>query len=177
MQPYAMNTLAAAILLLGIYYTGHDQQAAAQQTTKVADIGQWQLWCGDANTTATCYVQQTQGKTMADGQIVRVASALIRRILVDEQPRWLVQMTLPLGFHIPAGVGMRIGETAEQSMTVQSCDNNGCVAAGLLSTEATVQIGFADVLVVGFRPQAESDPMVVNFPLEGLTDGLQKLAQ
>lgn len=103
---------------------------ASPEEAETTDFGSWRMECyAPAVAGVACQILQRVINAQANQPVMVVAMAH-----VPGADRTELEMALPLGFEIGAGVGLSIGDY-ETRIPVARCTNLGCIAEGVAAAE------------------------------------------
>ena len=138
-------------------------------------FGAWTVACQALGVNRTSCV-------LSQRLVRRADNAFLAEILAfanaDDSKRFLAAR-VPNGVYLPAGFALRPADSeAETRFVWQSCSARLCEALVELTPELAQSLeGASGGLVAGYRPSIQGEPVIFAFSAEGLTAGLDALAQ
>lgn len=85
-----------------------------------------------------------------------------------------LQVSVPLGIYLGAGIGFNIDGTAAQQLELQTCDRNGCYGSGAVSAETLGAMQNGQKLNIVFQSMSKQ-AVTLEMSLVGFTAVYQKL--
>ena len=130
----------------------------------------WQSLCVIKEETTICEISQTL-EVEKDGQ----SSVAMRITLTKRADKTLMEVALPLGLDLPAGIVLQVDESNEISVPFATCVAQGCAALVTAEEEFLTELRNGNILKVAFRPFAQTKGVVLNASLRGFTSAMQAL--
>lgn len=89
----------------------------------------------------------------------------------DDADALLVAVRVPVGAHLPAGIGLRQPDDGPRAIGLDwaQCDRSMCTAVGRVSGAVTERLRRGRSVFVGFQPTAASRPVNIEVSLMGFT--------
>lgn len=142
--------------------------SAGPTVEKVADIGDWAVFCPTPPNAQTCFIQQrlaSQG-----GQ-----TAFLWTIYVDDKGTYRAVWQTPSGVDAHAGMGLDLGGGQSQAVPFEGCDDRSCSVRAVLTPAYLDQIKSAASVTA--LVMASSSKQVVRFQLSsrGLAEALARI--
>lgn len=139
-------------------------------------FGDWVVACGTLpdGKGEKCFVSQliSQNTNQKDGG-TPVAKFSIGHIGPNGE---LVAMaTVPLGLLIPAGVSLRVDEKNSVPLIVQTCKEEGCIAAGKVDDAILSQISDAKQVLLTMQMVGEPKPVAIPLSTKGFKEAYSAL--
>jgi invasion protein IalB len=116
-----------------------------------------------------CLVEQTAFLSKT-GQLV--TAVVIRVPAETRQP--VMNIQVPVGLFIPAGIGLRIDDAKPVSLTLQTCDLKGCYAAAPVSPEMLAALKAGKELTITFQNLGK-EAITVPLQLTGFAAAYQRI--
>lgn len=88
----------------------------------------------------------------------------------------IVQMTLPFGIDLRAGIAFRVDEHEEMQAGFVTCLEQGCIVRLRLTEQLKLDLKKGIRGLVGFRPIGASENTVIEISLKGISAGMEALA-
>lgn len=85
-----------------------------------------------------------------------------------------LQVSVPLGIYLGAGIGFNIDGAGAQQLELQTCDRNGCYASGAVSPEILTAMQNGQKLNILFQSMSKQ-VVTLEMSLAGFTATYQKL--
>ena len=131
----------------------------------------WQSLCELREEKTICQISQTLKKEN-DGQV----SFAMRITLSKQDNKIFMEVVLPLGLDLPAGIAFQVDEGNEINLPFATCVAQGC-AAGVVTEEAFLnQLRKGTIMRVAFRPFAQTQTSLLNVSLSGFTSAMKVLS-
>ena len=131
----------------------------------------WQSICELREEKTICQISQTLQREQ-DGQ----ASFAMRITLSKQDNKIFMEVVLPLGLDLPAGIAFQVDEGNEINLPFATCVAQGC-AAGVVTEEAFLnQLRKGTIMRVAFRPFAQTQTSLLNVSLSGFTSAMKVLS-
>jgi invasion protein IalB len=131
----------------------------------------WQSLCVIKEETTTCEISQTL-QVEKDGQ----SSIALRITLSKRADKTLMEIALPLGLDLPAGVVLQVDDSNEISVPFTTCVAQGCAALVTAEEEFLIELRKGNTLKVAFRPFAQTQGVILNASLRGFSSALKELS-
>ncbi|MCO6381951.1 MAG: invasion associated locus B family protein [Vannielia sp.] len=178
MKPIANLAAALAMALCASSAPALAQEAtepAAEPSEDVGNntaFGDWIVSCEAVTIKKTaCSLVQEQ-RLKESGQLVA------RFVALPVSDGAILLAQVPMGVYLPGGAVYRFaGNDAQEQreMIWQRCAENVCEAAAPLSEEELAVFAEEEALLFGFRPTAESEPVVLRVDISRFAEAVQKL--
>ncbi len=176
----AAATALAALAPLAPGLSASAQEASGDAPAAVTVVngqtfGAWTVACQALGVNRTSCV-------LSQRLVRRADNAFLAEILAfanaDDSKRFLAAR-VPNGVYLPAGFALRPADSEEETRFVwQSCSARLCEALVELTPELAQSLEAASGgLVAGYKPSIQGEPVIFAFSAEGLTAGLDALAQ
>ena len=161
----ALNGLKAAVLVTAAFVTS-GLQAQDQQKSK------WSTNCVsyDRNSPAQCSMNHVV-TVQETGQVLFNVTL---RVAKTKGQMPFLDIIAPLGFFLPRGLSLSVDGNELFNLPIQRCDNKGCFAGVVLSSEQLGLLEDGDSLAVTFSPNMDQSAEV-KVPLTGFTDSYAKI--
>ncbi len=120
--------------------------------------------------TACSLVQEQRMKE--GGQLVA------RFVAVPVSDGAILLAQVPMGVYLPGGAVYRFAdneEIAQREMIWQRCAENVCEAAAPLDEAELALFAEEEALLFGFRPTAESEPVILRVDIRRFAEAVQKI--
>jgi invasion protein IalB len=85
-----------------------------------------------------------------------------------------LQLQLPLGIYLPAGVSMQFGKASAKTIPIISCDQNGCFAEYAITDAEIKSLLNGENLLVAVRAR-DQKPLSITVPFTGFDAAYSKL--
>ncbi len=150
-------------------------EASAVTVVNGQTFGAWTVACQALGVNRTSCV-------LSQRLVRRADNAFLAEILAftnaDDSKRFLAAR-VPNGVYLPAGFALRPADSEDETRFVwQSCSARLCEALVELTPELARSLeGASGGLIAGYRPSLQSESVIFAFSAEGLTAGLDALAQ
>ena len=162
--------LKSLIIVIGMSgFAALAQNEETEVTISTKGFDDWQLRCEQAKGQAKQCVMTQQALIQNSGQ--RLMQVNIAKSAEDKT---LMTAVLPLGFYLPAGAKLSIGDKAAQDMVVAFCNQGGCYANVTLTSALIRDIGSAEQVVVNIQLQPEQE-VGVPISVTGFSDAIKNL--
>jgi len=148
-----------------------DETSIVKPSITTSTYEDWQTICVLGEEKPACEVTQTM-QLEKDGQ----TSFAMKITLIKQADNTLMEIALPLGLDLPAGIAIQVDDNGEVNLPFVTCVAKGCVAV------ATVDVGFVNelrqgaALKVAYRPFRQSQAIVLSSSLRGFTNAIEVLA-
>lgn len=143
---------------------------AYAQEPRVTEFQDWIGVCADIQGQERCEIQQTLNMENEQGnaRLLRTAVNFIDNQLV-------MQLVLPLGLDLRAGIVMQIDEGEEFGSGFLTCVQEGCLVAFPIDNERLAALRAGSQMKVGFRPFNTNETLVLEVSLMGFTRASQSV--
>ncbi|KAB2654893.1 invasion associated locus B family protein [Brucella tritici] len=169
--------LAGLMLLILVGGSAPAMAQGAQTTQRNPAASQpaapaWALSCSSANAGAgalECQMSQT---------ILRQETGQILMVITIRKPQsgsMSMNLVLPHGLYLPAGVSYQIGTGAKNTAVIFSSDQNGAYANVTLAPELLNALKAGSVLNIGLETVTRN-PLTIPVSLTGFTSAIDRLA-
>lgn len=137
-------------------------------------FGKWEIICEKPvdSKQEKCYASQSQ---VSVEKKVRIIKFSVGRIGVKDE--WVAVTIVPLGIDIPAGVAFKVDEQPQESMRLQQCVPEGCVASLAIDQKILASFKSGKILHVGMIPSASSKTLDIPVELAGISTALSALSK
>ena len=140
----------------------------------------WRVICEKTKTGKVCAIQyelmvqkQSGGKKQTVGRLI---SAVVQKVKAKKGGRGhLMNLLLPLGTNLQAGIKILIDKGQETSFQYSRCTNRGCLVMIPVSNKLLASLKRGKNLKIGFLPFGATKPMIVNLNLGGFTKQLSRI--
>ena len=136
------------------------QTGDSELTITTKGFEDWNVRCEQLKGQEKQCVMTQQARIQNSGQRLMQVN-----IAKPDKDRTLMTAVLPLGFYLPAGAKISIGDQAPSDMVVAFCNQSGCYANLTLTRDLIRDIGNAEQVVVNIQIQQEQEigvPISVN---------------
>ena len=140
------------------------------QEPRVTEYQDWVGVCVDIQGQERCGIQQTLNMESDQGN-ARLMRASVN--LMDNQ--LVMQLLLPLGIDLRAGIVMQIDEGEEFGAGFLTCVQEGCLVAFPLDETRLAAMRAGSVTKIGFRPFNTNETLVLEMSLMGFTRASQSV--
>jgi invasion protein IalB len=131
----------------------------------------WQSLCELREENTICQISQTL-KIEKDGQV----DFTVRITLTKRAGKILMEVALPLGLDLPAGIALQVDESNEINLPFATCVALGCAVVVETKEEFLNQLRKGTILKVAFRPFGQTQGVLLNVSLRGFTSAIQVLS-
>ena len=131
----------------------------------------WQSLCELREENTICHISQTR-KIYKDGQV----DFTMRITLIKQAGKILMEIVLPLGLDLPAGIALQVDESSEINLPFATCVTRGCAVVVQAEEDLFNQLRKGTILKVAFRPFAQAQNYLFNVSLRGFTSAMQVLS-
>lgn len=148
------------------------QEARSKKPSETAAPQQgagWAVHCGDASGKLKCIAQQAV-------VFEKTGKLLVRLIVNGKQnsEEASMQVHVPLGLDIPAGVKVSVGKSEAQRLDIRTCNLQGCFARMPIPASVLKGLKSADSVKVVFQG-INQKIFTVDVPLKGFAAAYDKL--
>ena len=143
---------------------------AFAQEPRVTEYQDWVGVCADVQGQERCEIQQTLNMENEQGN-ARLLRASVN--MMDNQ--LVMQLLLPLGLDLRAGIVMQIDEGEEFGSGFLTCVQEGCLVAFPLDDVRLAALRAGSVTKIGFRPFNTNETLVLEMSLMGFTRASQSV--
>jgi len=150
--------------------TGTSENSIDSPSVTRSTHDDWQSLCVLREGKTTCEVSQTL-QIDKDGQV----SFAMRITLSKQADKVLMEVALPLGLDLPAGIALQVDESNEINIPFATCIAQGCAAVVMAEEEFLNQLRKGATLKVAFRPFSQAQSVLLNTSLRGFTSAMQVL--
>ena len=131
----------------------------------------WHTVCVQQDEKSICEVTQTM-QLEKDGQ----TSFAMRITLIKQADKTVMEIALPLGLDLPAGIALQVDENNEINIPFVTCVAQGCAAVVVTEDEFLNELRQGTELKVAYRPFGQTQAVVLVSSLRGFTSAIQLLA-
>lgn len=140
------------------------------QEPRVTEYQDWVGVCADIQGKERCEIQQTLNMDNEQG-----SARLLRASLNMMDDQLVLQLLLPLGLDLRAGIVMQIDEGEEFGSGFLTCVQEGCLVAFPLDETRLAAMRAGRVTKIGFRPFNTNETFVLEMSLMGFTRASQSV--
>lgn len=140
------------------------------QEPRVTEHQDWVSVCADVQGQERCEMQQTLDMENEQGN-TRLLRASVNKI--DNE--LVMQLLLPLGLDLRAGIVMQIDEGEEFGSGFLTCVQEGCLVAFPLDEGRLAAMRVGTTTKIGFRPFNTNETLVIEMSLMGFTSASQTI--
>jgi invasion protein IalB len=177
MKPFTRFALAATLALSPLSASAQDETAPAEESVDVINntaFGDWIVNC-EAITVKRTACRLVQEQSLRDsGELV---ARFIALPVVDGA---ILLAQVPMGVYLPGGAVYRFAgndDIEQREMIWQRCAQDVCEAAAPLDEDELALFAQEDTMLFGFRPNADSEAVVLSVDLSEFTDAVQQLRE
>ncbi|WP_063465792.1 invasion associated locus B family protein [Ectothiorhodospira sp. BSL-9] len=138
--------------------------ASANEPTRTTHQD-WQSVCLEVEGTERCQIQQTLEMDGAEGR----GPAMQVNIRDMRDGTRIIEVLLPLGLDLRAGIVMQVDDGDEYNAPFLTCFEQGCLTARTLDPELEEAMRAGTNMRVGFRPFNSEQILVADVSLMGFT--------
>lgn len=143
---------------------------AFAQEPRVTEFQDWVGVCADIQGQERCEIQQTLNMENEQGN-----ARLLRTSVNFIDNQLVMQLLLPLGLDLRAGIVMQIDEGEEFGSGFLTCVQEGCLVAFPLDNDRLAALRAGNQMKVGFRPFNTNETLVLEISLMGFTRASQSV--
>jgi invasion protein IalB len=170
--PLSLFVLTLPFLLAhpAMAVTGDETSVDAPSVTR-STYQDWQSTCVLLEEKPACEITQTM-QLEKDGQ----TSFAMRITLIKQADKTVMEIALPLGLDLPAGIALQVDENNEINIPFVTCVAQGCAAVVVTEDEFLNELRQGTELKVAYRPFGQTQAVVLVSSLRGFTSAIQLLA-
>ncbi len=154
--------------------TDVETEAAISDVANNSSFGDWVISC-DAVTVRRTVCRLIQEQSMREsGELVA------RFVAVPVADGVILLAQVPMGVYLPGGAVYRIAgrdDLEQREMIWQRCAADVCEAAAPVDDAELALFAEAESLLFGFRPTAESDPVILNVDISEFATAVQLIRE
>ena len=128
----------------------------------------WQSFCELRKEKTICKISQTLQREK-DGQV----NFAMRITLSKLDDKTFMEVALPLGLDLQAGIVLRVDENEEINLPFATCVAQGCAAVIVAEQEFLSKLRKGTVMKVAFRAFAQTQTSLLNVSLSGFTSAMK----
>lgn len=148
-----------------------DETSIVNPSVTTTTYKDWQTICALREEKLACEVTQTM-QLEKDGQ----TSFAMRITLIKQADNTVMEIALPLGLDLPAGIAIQVDDNSEVNLPFVTCVARGCVAVATLDVGFVNELRQGAALKVAHRPFRQSQAIVLSSSLRGFTGAIEALA-
>jgi invasion protein IalB len=170
--PLFLSVLTLPLLLAqpAMALTG-DETSTDTPSVTTSTHKDWQTICVQREEKPACEVTQTM-QLEKDGQ----ASFAMRITLFKQAENTVMEIALPLGLDLQAGIAFQVDENSEINLPFATCVAKGCVAVVTVDGGFVNELRQGTAMKVAYRPFRQSQSRVLSSSLRGFTSAIDTLA-
>ncbi|TVQ72667.1 MAG: invasion associated locus B family protein [Oceanospirillales bacterium] len=138
------------------------------QEPRITEHQDWVSVCADIQGQERCEIQQTLNMDNEQGN-----ARLLRATVNIMENQLVMQLLLPLGIDLRAGIVMQIDDGEEFGAGFLTCVQDGCLVAFPLDATRLAEMRAGNVTKIGFRPFNTNETLVLEMSLMGFTRASQ----
>jgi invasion protein IalB len=127
----------------------------------------WQTICVQREEKPACEVTQTM-QLEKDGQAIFA----MRITLFKQAENTVMEIALPLGLDLQAGIAFEVDENGEVNLPFSTCFAEGCAAVVTVDAGFINQLRQGAAMKVAYRPFRQSQALVLSSSLSGFTGAI-----
>jgi len=165
---HAVRLGLVASLMIFPFTSAQAQSAGAANMPPGQTYQNWRLICEPATT--RCYIFQRTDLQTTGQQILNV-------VLGNLGPKesQVLHLTIPLGVYIPSGIALKIGDSGQMPIPIQTCTPKGCEAMVDLKPQLLSDLEGAKVVNVAFLDAVTRKQITVGVTMAGFREAVLAL--
>lgn len=180
-MPHAVSTiirplfLAATLLSFGTLTTlaqTKTKAPAAKPAAAKKPSSPWLVQCGSIGekNQRFCRIQNSI-KFKKTGQ--RLLGVVIQA--QDKEPKIAMQLSLPHGLYLPAGVIFKVDEGKEARLVIETCNPEGCYASTGMDENLLETMKKGTEMLVAFQANTNKEQITIPVSLKGFSSAFTKV--
>ena len=147
-----------------------DETSIDSPSVTTSTHGDWQTICVQGEEKPACQVTQAM-QFEKDGQ----TSFAMRITLFKQADNTLMEIALPLGLDLKAGIVFQVDENGELNLPFDTCVAKGCAAVFTVDGGFVNELRKGGAMKVAYRSFGQSQAIVVSSSLRGFTSATDAL--